>query len=902
MLAAAGAKGLSRDRVLSVLWAESDSERARHALSQTVYGLHRALGAEIVLSTPELRLDSQRISSDVDAFRAAVRDKRWSDAAALYAGPFLDGFYLAEAPDFERWTETERTALSSEGIRAISAVATESSKRGDAAAAEHWRRLTLLDPLNPRFAASYMEALAAQGNRTAALAHGKAHGALLRGEFEAEPDPRVERLMARLRTPAPLVISSEHVALKTEGTPSTQPPARRPRAMAGAGLVALLAITGFIGWRSARAREPRGPVLAVGTIRDLVAPESASVGAVLSEMLATSLGRISDLRVIANSRMLELTPRGADTSRTARADAARRAGATELIEGELLPIADRRLRLEIRRVDLRRGVVQRGYRLIGDDRIALFDSVTNLIAGDFRMQAPTGSLGEVSTRSPIAYRFYEEGLRAFYQFDPAAAKRLFDAAIRDDSTFAMAAYYGWRAAVLLADSSAARLSQLSLRMAPRAALRDRLLIITHVSWSLNEPRALPTGDSLAALYPNDPEALIRSAEVTRGLASAVRLLNQSIAIDSAASISPSALCRMCEAMHQLADRYRWADSMPEAERTLRRWITLRPSDFMPWGVLADLYFGMGRPAAADAATRRYDALGGSRSQLQRDDLFHRIQADDLDRALTSCHDGLVDSDRATFIEYRWLCTIALRAAGRYQDARALNQEGRVPGTSVVRRNVGVDDFHAALLDLEMGHPGLAVDRFRGMYHLGADSLRVAAGVRARVTTWALTLSATAAVAAGDTARARLLADSIEIVGRRSLYQRDPVLHHFIRGLLLARAGHAEAAVSEYRSAIWSPTYGYTRVNLELGNTLLALGRPSEGIGVVRAALHGGIDGSNLYVTRTELHELLARLFDAAQQRDSATAHYAVVERAWRHADPSFQARYNAAAQRARTIP
>ena len=59
-------------------------------------------------------------------------------------------------------------------------------------------------------------------------------------------------------------------------------------------------------------------------------------------------------------------------------------------------------------------------------------------------------------------------------------------------------------------------------------------------------------------------------------------------------------------------------------------------------------------------------------------------------------------------------------------------------------------------------------------------------------------------------------------------------------------------------------------------------------------LHGGIEGSGLYVTRTELHELLAQAFAAAGARDSAAAHWAVVERAWRGADPALQARYETA--------
>src|SRR6185436_13008613 len=67
----------------------------------------------------------------------------------------------------------------------------------------------------------------------------------------------------------------------------------------------LLVASAVIAWRASRARETARPVLAVGRIRDLVAPDSAAVSAVLSEMLATSLGRIPELRVVANSRMVE---------------------------------------------------------------------------------------------------------------------------------------------------------------------------------------------------------------------------------------------------------------------------------------------------------------------------------------------------------------------------------------------------------------------------------------------------------------------------------------------------------------------------------------------------------------------------------------------------------------------
>jgi len=173
-------------------------------------------------------------------------------------------------------------------------------------------------------------------------------------------------------------------------------------------------------------------------------------------------------------------------------------------------------------------------------------------------------------------------------------------------------------------------------------------------------------------------------------------------------------------------------------------------------------------------------------------------------------------------------------------------------------------------------------------------MRFGEGQRARANAWRLTLTATALMAGSDTIRTRAMVDSIEAVGRRSLYARDPLLHHFIRGLLLAASQRHEEAVRQFQSAMSSPTNGYTRINYEMAKSLLALNRPAEAVPVLRAVLRGGIEGSGLYVTRTETHDLLAQAFDAAGLRDSAAAHYVIAERAWRGADPILQPRYDAA--------
>ena len=953
ILAAAGTKGTSRDRAIGILWPETDEERARHALSQTLYSLRRDLGTDVVLTTPVLRLDPDRIRTDLADFRAAVTARRWADAAALYAGPFLDHFHLTDAPEFERWVESERASLTTNAIRAIESVARASAEAGRLEeAAEYWHRLTRIEPADPRIAASYMEALAALGDRTAAIAHGRAHAELVRRELEVDAHPVVGRLVARLREtphdrPEPLhrensdslagrlrrahsppdagstrndtqgerasedAAAAAVAALSTLGTrsggrsasltgPAHLTGQRAPlggRALIGAS-VAGIALIAALGSRSASGlQEAAGdvrPILAVGRIRDLATPDSAALGAVSSEMLATSLGRLGDVGVITSSRMLELTPRDADTSRTAFTEAARRAGATEIIEGELTPLAQGQFRLDARRVDVERGLVRRGYRVAGNDRVALVDSVTALIAADLDVTAPGGSLGEVSSRSVVAYRFYEEGLRALYRYDAYAASRLFRAAIREDSTFPMATYYAWRTARATGERDEATLAARAVSLASRAPRRDRLLIMTHVGAERSDLRAIAAAETLATEYPRDPEALVRAGEVVVDFARAVELLDRAIAIDSAGTLRASALCRMCEALGQLTTRYGWADSSAAVERTLSRWRALRPNDATPWALEADRLVGLGRRVEAEAAVRRYDALGGTRTGVHMGTLINALRLDDLAVADRACDEGLGTSDETEFARYRWYCTIKLRMQGRYGEALALARDGRFPQKALVRRDLAPDAYQTAIVQMEMGLGGPAANAFLALGREGNGAADVPEGIRARHTTWLLTLSASAAIAGGDTARARRLVDSIEVSGRRSLFARDPLLHHFVRGLLHSRAGEHDAALREFRLAMHSPTFGYTRINYELGELLMKLGRPSEAIPVVQAALRGGIEGSGLYVTRTEMHELLARLFDASGQRDSAAAHYALVERAWRRADPTVAPRYEAA--------
>jgi DNA-binding SARP family transcriptional activator/TolB-like protein len=197
----ATSRTLSRDKLAAYLWPERGSENARKLLNQAVHALRKALGEQAILSAgDELRLGARAVACDVIAFEAALAAGELERAVGLYAGPFLDGFYLSDAPEFEHWVDRERQRLAAKYARALEGVAEAAEARGDAAGAvERWKARAAHDPYDSRVALSLMRALVATGNHAGAIQHAAEHGNLLHEELGAEASPQVVALAEQLR-------------------------------------------------------------------------------------------------------------------------------------------------------------------------------------------------------------------------------------------------------------------------------------------------------------------------------------------------------------------------------------------------------------------------------------------------------------------------------------------------------------------------------------------------------------------------------------------------------------------------------------------------------------------------------------------------------------------------------
>lgn len=567
LLARAGDRGLSRDKILGYLWPESEPDKARNVLAQALYALRRDLASDqLFLGTIDLRLNPEVIGSDVADFCAATAAGRMEEAAALYAGPFLDGFYVSDAPEFERWVETERTALAHEHAAALESLAAAARGRGDHLAAVSWRRrLAAADPLSGRVAVGLMEALADSGDRAGALQHARVHQALVRQELEAEAEPEVLQVIERLRREPPRTPAVRVQEPKPEQTPApveppaepgapVVPPPRRRRALWVA-LACLLLVGAALGARRIWRNGPDHGRQAVAVLpfQNLGAPEDEYFADGLSEEITNRLARVGGLSVISRTSSMQYKGTGKSLK-----EIGRELGVDYVVEGSVRwnrsPQGTGRVRVtpQLIRVSDDSHLWADRYDASLADIFQVQGDIAEQVAGALHVTLGAPERRALSERLTASLEAYDAYIQANAQLDrgwgdePRLAKavELFQRAVELDPGFASAL-----ARLSVAHSMTFRLgfdaSEERLGRA-KAALDDAFrlkpgLADAHVALGYYHywgRRAYPEAEAefrrALAQHPNDPEAAFGLGIVQRRQGNwpeAVRYLRQAAELD-----------------------------------------------------------------------------------------------------------------------------------------------------------------------------------------------------------------------------------------------------------------------------------------------------------------------------------------------------------------------------------
>jgi DNA-binding SARP family transcriptional activator len=561
LLATAGARGLTRAKLQAYLWPESSADGARHALEQLLYYLRRQVDPNLFLGPDPLRLNPVVITSDLGEFEQALASGALADAAERFRGPFLDGFDLGDAPEFEPWLETERSRLQRAYRQALFRLAEQEDQHGrHAAAIDWWGKLVATDPLSARGALGLMRALVAAGDRPEAVKYARSYEALVREELGDPLAPEVGTYLAQLRatttahqhvppagwlpeaprfTPTLSEVGQGHESgmgrdegtLVTPGQPN-QGGTRASRRLLALGLVAGILVTvgtfATLGLRRAGTVSLDRNLVAIAPF-DVLGSGLDLWREGLVDVLSRSLDGAGNLRTVAPSVVIRRWNGRADAP--SATELGHRTGAGLILFGSVLSSGSDSVRFSATLFDLTTGqpVAEIEARDATDRIDRLADSLAVRLLWELGRTRAIGAvrLSSVGTTSFAALKAFLRGEQFFRQTRWDSAQAHYERAIALDSTFVAALRHlsmviRWQSPVV-GSSYEIRASELAFRAAGLnrgLGLRDSLLVAADSlsgaccsSPGAPEHRVLATLQEAARRFPEDPEVWYALGEV-----------------------------------------------------------------------------------------------------------------------------------------------------------------------------------------------------------------------------------------------------------------------------------------------------------------------------------------------------------------------------------------------------
>jgi len=729
VLATAGDRPVSRDRLVAVFWPDQGEESAHGALRQALYALRRDTGErELTLGTSELRLNPAVIGSDVLDFDVALRSREFDRALERYTGPLLDGIHLRDVPEFERWADDERERRLEQYRAALKELASGATARGEFGRAGGFlTKLAASDPLSASSAVALMKALVRADDHSAALRHAREHERFVRAELDAAPDPAVVALAediraslkarrAPLEPPSHAKSSGAPVAAEPAAGSPAAPVAPRSRSRARLTLV-VAAVVVMLGTARLMLRPAGGaPVhagathprtaIAVLPVQNLSAePSQAWFAAGLHDELLTQLSKVAGLKVTDRQSVMGYAGPNAPTLKQVAADL--EVGSVVELS---VQVVGNRLRVTVQLVDVTTDahVWAEQYDRTLDDALAIESDVARQIVtavGAVLTAAEDRALSATYTKKPEAYLLYLQGRE--YRMRPgqlqenvAIAQQFFERAIALDPEFALAhaalsEAHGLNY-LLRYDRSAARAArqreeaETALRLAPDLPQAHLALGSWHYQSRGDYPRALAELRIALDGLPNDVDVWARIGQVTRRMG---KWDESAAAHEKTTQLSP----RRTDLFKELGVTYlamrRYADAASAFDRAL----SLAP-DFTFPRLLKGLTYARwtGRLDTLRAAVRFPEPLpdGGDDESAALDLLYWDRKADSMLRASRTAHAGVFIA-QTRFLPASLYAAWAQQLRGHQQAARFAFDSARVLLDSAVRVDADDERVHAA---------------------------------------------------------------------------------------------------------------------------------------------------------------------------------------------------------------
>jgi TolB-like protein/Tfp pilus assembly protein PilF len=176
-----------RDRILPLLWPETNQKSARNSLSNMLFHLRKSLGKDSIQTrgTEELAIDYDILWCDALEFRSAVKERNWSEAERLYKGELLSGLFIPNTgKELELWLDKEREILRKHYLETLEKLAARAEKRNRLdEAIKWWQSRNQEDSLDTKSVERLVRVLAQTGKKNEAIREAEQHARLIEEEF-----------------------------------------------------------------------------------------------------------------------------------------------------------------------------------------------------------------------------------------------------------------------------------------------------------------------------------------------------------------------------------------------------------------------------------------------------------------------------------------------------------------------------------------------------------------------------------------------------------------------------------------------------------------------------------------------------------------------------------------------
>lgn len=502
-----------RERLAGLLWSDRSEQQARRSLSQALMAIRKLDGGMLLESDGEqVTLRSDAAQCDVQRFRLLLRNQP-AEAAALYGGPFLDGFSVPD-PAFEEWQLAMRSELQALACDALQRAADDAAELGETnRAIDHARRLAALDPLREEAHRCLMRLLYQAGDRASALRQYQACADILKRELQVEPDAATKALFSDITENR----QTDAQARLSPGTLDAPPLPDKPS-------IAILPFDNL-------GNDPAQNIFGDGMAEDII----------------TELSRFHSLFVIARGSSFAFKGQAIETRKIAR-----KLGVRYMVEGSVRT-HDARIRVTAQLIDAETGnhLWANRYDRRLDDTFAVQDELTSAIVLAIAPQIDRSELLRAQRKPPQsvdAWSLYQHGMTTFYQTNETglrSAASLFDRASEADPTFATAYAYAAaarnRLAINLGPNDAESLLAEARERLDTALAIDPMNVVAHfvtgVSESLDGNHTLAVDHVRQAIEQN-PNSAFSHMIMCYVLRHAGRPAEAIEAVDQALRLSP----------------------------------------------------------------------------------------------------------------------------------------------------------------------------------------------------------------------------------------------------------------------------------------------------------------------------------------------------------------------------